>query len=118
MEPLLECVPQARAVEAAKQLAVERIFCAPPVVAQQRRGQRALHALLDGLAPLVDALEQCGFERAKLDAPSQARAAEIGPRYLPSDRYGALLGVVDHIAGMTDAYAVRTARRLGVVDLD
>lgn len=105
--PLLEGIERASALEACKQLARDELFGAPPVTAQQTQGQQALHGLLEWFVPAAQCLQEQGFERAALPQWARERVEQIGDSYRPAGRYEALLGVVDHIAGMTDRYALR-----------
>jgi dGTPase len=101
-----------RALGRAKALASERIYAAPQVVERLLGGQVVLAALLDVCVPIVDALADVGFERARLRGRMASLAHLFGPAFAPTCRYEALLGVTDFLSGLTDRGALALHRRL------
>jgi len=99
-------------VARAKALAAERIFAAPSVVERLIGGQRVLTGLLDTLTPVVDALAEVDFDRARLSGAAASVARLLGESYRPASRYDALLGVTDFVSGLTDRAAVQLHRKL------
>jgi dGTPase len=96
----------------AKALSAERVFRAPSVVERLLGGQRVLGELLDTLAPVAGALASAGFDRAALRGRDASIAHLLGEGFAPRSRYEALLGVTDHLCGLTDRAAVALWRRL------
>ncbi|HEX5658495.1 MAG TPA: hypothetical protein VFX59_14935 [Polyangiales bacterium] len=100
----------------AKALARTRIYTAQSVVERLLGGQAVLAALLDALAPVVDALAEVGFDRARLRGARASIAHLFGPGFAPRDRYQALLGVTDFLSALTDRGALALHRRLAGLD--
>jgi len=109
---LLQGTSFGASVARAKALAAERIFAAPSVVERLIGGQRVLTGLLDALTPVVDALVQVDFDRARLSGAAVPIARLLGESYRPATRYDALLGVTDFVSGLTDRAAVQLHRKL------
>ncbi len=103
-------------VRRAKELARTRIYTAQSVVERLLGGQAVLGALLDTLAPVVDALVEVDFDLARLKGPRASIAHLFGPSFAPRDRYEALLGVTDFLSALTDRGALALHRRLYGLD--
>ncbi|HEY6876750.1 MAG TPA: hypothetical protein VI299_01980, partial [Polyangiales bacterium] len=104
--------PLGAGLKEAKQLARTRIYSAPSVVERLFGGQVVLAALLETLAPVVDALAEVDFDRGALRGPRASIAQLLGPGYAPRDRYQAWLGVTDFLSALTDHGALALHRRL------
>jgi dGTPase len=104
--------PLGTGLKRAKELARTRIYTAQSVVEGLLGGQAVLSALLDALVPVVDALADVGFDRARLRGPKVSIAHLLGPGFAPHDRYQALLGVTDFLSALTDRGALALHRRL------
>lgn len=96
----------------AKQLAARQIFRAPRVVERLLGGQRVLHVLLSELCAVVAELERARFDVGQLRGSAASIVHLLGPHYRPRSRYEALLGIVDHISGLTDRAALALSRTL------
>jgi dGTPase len=104
--------PLGSSLKRAKELARTRIYTAQSVVERLLGGQAVLGALLAALVPVVDALAEVQFDRARLRGPLASVAHLFGPAFAPRDRYQALLGVTDFLSALTDRGALALHRRL------
>jgi dGTPase len=109
-EPLAARIPSAPALARVGERSRERCYQAPEVLRVELAGYRVLGELLEMFVPaaLSDAP---GPREKKLRALLPAAAREASSPYLRA------LAVTDHIAGMTDSYAMRTWRELTGVTL-
>lgn len=94
-----------------KKIAKEQLFTAPRKTELEVKGRNVLHRVLDGLLPVYQALEQVDWKEA--DLPSYelqlVRAISLDFRDV-RDSYSALHSLTDFVSGMTDRYAVETAK--------
>jgi dGTPase len=111
-QPLLDCIDQAQAFAAFKQVAQEQVYYARPVVEVKACGFEVIAGLLDAF---IKAIEN---RAAKGDlACSRSRTLlQLMPRPLidPTDLspYRRALLATDFVAGMTDSYAVELYQRI------
>ena len=107
LKPLVELMPDGlnEAYAACSDMAYKRIYCAPYVVDVDLAGHRIISYLLD---VLIDAVLHPDKNYSKLLLSKMPRQYEIGADSL----YGRIQGVLDHISGMTDVYALDLFRKL------
>jgi dGTPase len=112
-DELIALIPHARALEAFRALARDRVYQSAVVLNLQSPGAAILGELLDAFVGAVEA-EAAGTSppraRAILDLlPEQFLSADGRPA---SELYTRVLGITDFVSGMTDSYAVSIAAKL------
>ncbi len=118
-DELVAHIPQADALVAIKQFAIEQIYTARPVVEIEAAGFEVLGGLLE---TFVGAAEEVATA-AKPSARSRKLLELVPTQFLgpdrrpPADPYQRLLGITDFIAGMTDTYAVATFKKVRGISL-
>ncbi|WP_247743445.1 dGTP triphosphohydrolase [Shimia sp. R10_1] len=102
--------PQFRAI---RTLASEQLFTAPRKTKLEVRGRNLIFSVLDGILPAYTALKEAGWREADLPAYEKqlVRAVGLDLRGVNSN-YTALHAMTDFVSGMTDRYAVETAKLL------
>ncbi|MCV6585627.1 MAG: dNTP triphosphohydrolase [Marinibacterium sp.] len=107
---LIESSDKAGVFADIKTLARGQLFVAPRKTMLEVKGRNVLRQVLDGLAPVYDALAQNGWQEERLpDYEKQvAHAVQLDLRDV-KDGYSALQSLTDFVSGMTDRYAVRVA---------
>jgi dGTPase len=112
-EELIAVIPHARALEAFRTLARERVYHSAVVLNLQSPGAAILGELLDGFVGAVEAAASgapAPVARALLDfLPGQFLSAAGRPA---ADLYARVLAITDFVSGMTDSYAVAMAAKL------
>jgi dGTPase len=109
-DELIAVIPHARALEAFRTLARERVYHSAVVLNLQSPGAAILGELLDGFVGAVEAAASgAPGERALLDClPGQFLSADGRPS---ADLYARVLAITDFVSGMTDSYAVAMAAK-------
>lgn len=118
--PLLDEVGDRAALDALRELASRRIYCAPQVVEIQAAGFQVISELLERFIQVLDDLAEHG-ERASARSRMIVRLLPeqfVGEGLQPSaDAYERLLRLTDFIAGMTDSYAVALYKKITGISL-
>ena len=113
-DELIALIPHARALEAFRALARERVYQSAVVLNLQSPGAAVLGKLLDAFVGAVEAAANgttSGSARAILALlPGQFLAADGRPS---GDLYARVLAITDFVSGMTDSYAVTVAAKVG-----
>ncbi len=109
-EPLIEKIQSINALRTIKQKSKERVYSAPSVVEIEAAGFEVLGGLLEifvgAATELATATGTSARSKKILELlPPRHRQAEPDP-------YQRLLRIVDHVASMTDSYAVAQYRKI------
>jgi dGTPase len=112
-EELIALIPHARALEAFRALARDRVYQSAVVRNLQSPGAAILGELLDAFVGAIEAAAGGSpppRARAILDLlPGQFLAADGSPA---GDLYARVLAITDFVSGMTDSYAVAVALKV------
>jgi dGTPase len=116
-EELIALIPHARALEAFRALARERVYQSAVVLNLQSPGALVLGELLDAFVGAVEAAA-AGPVTPRAGAilgllPGKFVCADGRPA---ADLYARVLGVTDFVSGMTDSYAVAVAAKLRALE--
>ncbi|KEO50540.1 dGTP triphosphohydrolase [Thioclava pacifica] len=110
---LVDQSAQAVAFGEIEKAANKQIFTAPRKTRLEVAGRAILHRVLDGLLPVLKALQEKKWNQDEL--PDHLRqivsATQIDLRDV-RDEYSALQALADYVSGMTDRYAVKVDRIL------
>ncbi len=118
--PLLSCIPRANELKALKDLARQRIYCAPEVVEVETAGFEVISELLERFIKVLDDIAQNADKATPKSRMTLYLIPEqfIGPERTPSeDTYTRLLKLTDFVAGMTDSYAVSLYKKMTGISL-
>lgn len=119
-EPLLIRIPRAKELEALKELARGRIYCAPEVVEIETAGFEVISELLERFIQVLDDIAHHGHKAPPKSQMTSLLVPEqfIGSQRQPSqDLYTRLLRLTDFVAGMTDSYAVSLYKKMTGISL-
>ncbi|WP_346893098.1 dGTP triphosphohydrolase [uncultured Roseibium sp.] len=96
-----------------KNLAKERLFTSPRKTELEVQGRNSVHRVLDGISGIYVRLQEVGWDAEKLDSYHRQliKAAGVDIRDVTTP-YTALHSLADYVSGMTDRFAVKTARML------
>ena len=110
---LIEVSALAPAWERIDDVTRKRILTGPRKTRLEVEGRNVLHRVLDGLAPVFEALAARGWEPERLgDYHGQLVSATALDLRGAKDAYSALHLLADYVSGMTDRYAVSVAKML------
>lgn len=104
-----------KAVEFAeiKDFARSQLFTAPRKTKLEVQGRNVVRRVLDGVCPVYETLERCGWSQNDLPAYEKQLVSAVGLDLRDvTDAYSALHSLTDFVSGMTDRYAVSTAELL------
>lgn len=90
-----------------------QIFTAPRKTRLEVAGRAILHRVLDGLLPVLEALQEQSWMQESLPAHVRqvVSATKLDLRDV-KDEYSALQALADYVSGMTDRYALKVDRIL------
>nr|WP_110815230.1 dNTP triphosphohydrolase [Pseudoroseicyclus aestuarii] len=110
---LIEASDRAGEFARIEALAQERIFTTPRKTRLEVSGRRVIHQVLEGVMPVLEALGRAGWDKGALpDHHAQVvRALSLDLRGVAGPET-ALHALADFVSGMTDRYAISTARML------
>ncbi|MEM9964768.1 MAG: hypothetical protein AAGC58_05415, partial [Asticcacaulis sp.] len=111
---LIEVSDKAEEFAAIKQIARDRIFNAPRKTELEIYGRNVIWRIMNGLMPVLDDLERCGWDVTRLSPYHQqlVRAFHLDLEGIDTP-YDAVHALTDFVSGMTDRYAVKVADMLG-----
>lgn len=111
---LIEVSDKADEFAAIKRIARDRIFNAPRKTELEIYGRNVIWRIMNGLMPVLDDLERCGWDRERLSPYHQqlVRAFHLDLDGVDTS-YDAVHALTDFVSGMTDRYAVKVADMLG-----
>jgi dGTPase len=116
-DELIALIPHARALEAFRALARDRVYQSAVVLNLQSPGAAILGELLDAFVGAVEAGVD-GASRPRDGAildflPGQFLSADGRPA---ADLYARVLAITDFVSGMTDSYAVAVAAKVKALE--
>ncbi|MEP0234903.1 dGTP triphosphohydrolase [Roseibium sp.] len=112
-DALIDVSDKAEEFKAIKKLARERLFTSPRKTELEVQGRNVVHRVLEGVSEVYVKLHAANWQSEHLDSYHRQliKAAGIDIRDVDSP-YTALHSLSDYVSGMTDRYAVKTARML------
>ena len=118
-DELLAVTPAAPVLADIARLTERRVFQTEERYQKEVNGAAAIEGLLGAFAGAFLAAERAAGGGPAVPPAAQGLIDQFPePAVDPTDRYGWLLRVTDHVSGMTDTYALAQHRRIGGADLD
>lgn len=110
---LLRISQKSKEFERLKINASSRIFTARRKTELEVSGRNAIHSVLSGIEPVYEKLARKNWDSSQLTGYEQqlVRALQLDLRDV-TDAYSAFHSMTDFVSGMTDRYAVKTAKML------
>lgn len=119
-QPLMSRIPHRAEMDRLIEVATEKIYVAPEVIAIETAGFQVISELLERFIPIIDDLAERG-EAASPRSRMMIRLIPeqfIGPGHRPAaDDYTRLLRLTDFVSGMTDSYAVSLYKKVTGISL-
>ena len=110
---LIADTPYRKNIEKAKTIAKEQIFWSERKTTIEIAGSEIISGLLNLYLPVVDSIEQLGWDEKELLGQPQMLARVMSNRFQGvANRYEAWLRVTDFVSGMTDRFALDLYRKL------
>lgn len=115
---LLSLTKYAGAVNRAKKEAIIHVFRSDSVLWPETIGYEVIHGILDAFAPLIPALEACGWDSSGLRGKLFNYSLLIDQKLDGANsKYNAAMRLNDYISGLTDGAALALFRRLKGISL-